>query len=179
MSKSKKINTVEKKSVSTKKKPTNKPKINTVEKKSVSTKKKPTNKPKETISTNNKKEKVIVKEKLTTKSKEKVISKPMERLVTKENPTTKPKEKTVSKQKVVIKELVTNKSKEKKTPSVEYNINQYNIGDNIIFMCLGSETNGVVIKVDKGNKLLVVNGENNIIYHVHLSKTNSQFFYLI
>ena len=128
-------------------------KINTVEKKTVSTK----DKPKETISTNNKKEKVIVKE----------------------NPTTKPKEKTVSKQKVVIKELVTNKSKEKKTPSVEYNINQYNIGDNIIFMCLGCEINGVVIKVDKGNKLLVVNGENNIIYHVHLSKTNSQFFYLI
>jgi len=65
------------------------------------------------------------------------------------------------------------------TPPVVHNIQEFNIGDNIVFMCLGSETNGVVIKVDKGNKLLVVNGENNIIYHVHLSKANSQFFYVI
>lgn len=86
---------------------------------------------------------------------------------------------TVEKKSATIKTTTTTKSKRITTPPVVHNINQYNIGDNIIFMCLGCETNGVVIKVDKGNKLLVVKAENNIIYHVHLSKTNSQFFYVI
>lgn len=86
---------------------------------------------------------------------------------------------TAEKKSATIKTTTTTKSKRIITPPVVHNIQEFNIGDNIVFMCLGSETNGVVIKVDKENKLLVVNGENNIIYHVHLSKANSQFFYVI
>lgn len=86
---------------------------------------------------------------------------------------------TVEKKSATIKTTTTTKSKRITTPPVVHNIQEFNIGDNIVFMCLGSETNGVVIKVDKGNKLLVVKAENNIIYYVHLSKANSQFFYVI
>lgn len=61
----------------------------------------------------------------------------------------------------------------------KYTIDQFNIDDEVEFMCIGIEATGKVTSISTKNNHLTVICSNKMIYNVYLSKADSHFFYLI